>query len=143
SRFRRMREQIVAMKKIWRDEEVSFDGEYVKFGPMWSWPKPLQRPHPPVWLGGESIHTLRRVVDYCDGWLPRIREPELVLKGIKTLERLAAEAGRAIPISAFGMPPKLVGQFSDAGVQRSIMTLPAEGSDETLRRLDRYAELMG
>ena len=76
SRFRRLREQIIAMKTIWTEEEASFDGEFVKFGPMWSWPKPVQRPHPPIWLGGESIHTMRRIIDFCDGWLP---PPELLL----------------------------------------------------------------
>lgn len=143
TRFRRLREQIIAMKKIWTEEEASFDGEFVRFGPMWSWPKPVQAPHPPVWLGGESIHTLRRIVDFCDGWLPRAREPEMVIEGMKTLARLAAEAGREIPVSVFGVSPKLVSQFADAGAVRGIVTLPAEGRDETLRRLDRYAELIG
>lgn len=142
SRFRRLREQIVAMKAIWTEDEVSFDGEFVQFGPVWSWPKPVQQPHPRIWLGGESIHTLRRIVDYCDGWLPRIREPERVLEGMKTLRRLASDAGRDIPVSAFAVPPKLVQQFADAGALRCIMILPAEGRDETLQRLDKYAGLI-
>ena len=142
SRFRRLREQIVAMKAIWTEEEASFDGEFVKFGPMWSWPKPVQKPHPPIWLGGESIHTLRRIVDFCDGWLPRVREPEMVLEGMKTLEKLAAEAGRKIPVSAFSVPPKWVPQFADAGAQRAIMILPADSRDKTMERLDKYAELI-
>ena len=142
SRFHRMKEQVRAMKTIWREEEASFDGEFVKFESMWSWPKPAQAPHPPIWLGGESIHTLRRVVDYCDGWLPRVREPEKVLAGIETLRQLAIEAGREIPVSAFGVPPKLLAQFSDAGVQRAILMLPADSKEKTLERLDQYAELI-
>jgi probable F420-dependent oxidoreductase len=142
SRFRRMKEQIMAMKTIWREEEASFAGEFVRFESMWSWPKPAQVPHPPIWLGGESIHTLRRVVDYCDGWLPRIREPEKVLQGMQTLRELAQEAGREIPVSAFSMPPKYAAQFRDAGAQRAIMMLPAGDRDATLARLDQYAELI-
>ena len=142
SRFRRLREQMIAMKTIWGSEEAQFDGEFVKFGPMWSWPKPVQQPHPPIWLGGESMHTMRRIIDFCDGWLPRARDPEKVIEGMKTMERLAAEAGRSIPVSVFGAPPKLVSQFADAGAMRAIVTLPAENTDSTLSRLDKYAQLI-
>lgn len=142
TRFARMKEQIQAMKEIWTAEEAEFDGDFVSFGPMWSWPKPVQSPHPPIWLGGESIHTLRRIVDYCDGWLPRIRDADMVLDGMKTLESLAAEAGRTIPVSAFAVPPKQVERFRDAGAYRCIMLLPAEGTEGTLKRLDEYAALM-
>jgi alkanesulfonate monooxygenase SsuD/methylene tetrahydromethanopterin reductase-like flavin-dependent oxidoreductase (luciferase family) len=130
------------MKTIWREDEAAFNGEFVRFESMWSWPKPAQTPHPPIWLGGESIHTLRRVVDYCDGWLPRVREPEKVLEGMQTLRGLATQAGREIPVSAFSMPPKYAPQFRDAGAQRAIMMLPAEDRDATLARLDKYAQLI-
>ncbi len=142
SRFRRMKEQVRAMKTIWFDEEPSFSGEFVNFESMWSYPKPLQTPHPPIWLGGESIHTLKRVVDYCDGWLPRVRDPELVLKGMDTLRQLASEAGREIPVSAFSMPPDYAPQFRDAGAKRAIMVLPADDRDATLTRMDQYAKLI-
>jgi probable F420-dependent oxidoreductase len=142
SRFRRMKEQVVAMKTVWKEEEASFSGEFVNFESMWSWPKPLQTPHPPIWLGGESIHTLRRIVDYCDGWLPRVRDAEKVLEGMGTLKQLAQEAGRDIPVSAFAMPPKLASQFRDAGAQRAILMLPAAGRDKTLATMDQYAELI-
>ncbi len=142
SRFRRMKEQVLAMKTIWREEEASFQGEFVGFESIWSWPKPLQDPHPPIWLGGESTHTMRRIVDYCDGWLPRVREPEKVIAGMKVLRELAVEVGREIPVSAFSMPPKYASQFRDAGAQRAIMMLPADERDATLSRLDKYAELI-
>lgn len=142
TRFRKMKEQIKAMQVIWRDEEASFDGEFVNFESMWSWPKPVQAPHPPIWLGGESVHTMRRIIDYCDGWLPRVRDPEMVLEGMNTLKNLGAEAGRDIPVSAFSMPPKYASQFRDAGAQRAIMMLPAEDRDATLQRLDQYASLI-
>ena len=74
TRFKQMREHVLAMKALWTKEEASYHGEFVKFDPVWSWPKPAQRPHPPILLGGETDHTLKRVVDYCDGWFPRPRK---------------------------------------------------------------------
>jgi probable F420-dependent oxidoreductase len=141
-RFEKMGDQIKAMKTIWAEEEATYHGEFVNFDAIWSWPKPVQTPNPPVWLGGESIHTLRRVVDYCDGWLPRAMNPDAVFEGMATLDSLADEAGRdPIPVSVFAPPPKTLDQYRDAGVVRSILMLPADNTDETLRRLDRYAEL--
>ena len=71
TRFRLMRERILAMKALWNEEEAAFHGEFVNFDPVWSYPKPKQRPHPPILLGGETDYTLRRIVEYCDGWIPR------------------------------------------------------------------------
>jgi len=66
TRFRLLRERILAMKEIWTRDEAQYHGEFVNFDPIWSYPKPVQKPHPPVLLGGESGHTLQRVVDFCD-----------------------------------------------------------------------------
>jgi len=85
SRFKRLREQILAMKEIWTKDEAEFHGQYVNFDKIWAWPKPQQKPHPPVLLGGESGHTLQRVVDCCDGWFPRGRAAEAILPGLKDL----------------------------------------------------------
>ena len=142
TRFDRLKDQMLAMKNIWENEEAEYHGEFVNFSKMWSWPKPIQKPHPPILLGGESIHTLRRVVDYCDGWLPRAREPEKVLEGMKTLEQMARAAGREIPVSVFAAPPKYLRQFSDAGAKRSVLMLPAEDTSATLKRLDEYAKFV-
>ena len=81
TRFKQMREHVLAMKELWTKEEASFDGEFVKFDRVWSWPKPAQQPHPPIILGGETDHTLRRVIEYCDGWFPRPRGGFDVVKG--------------------------------------------------------------
>src|ERR671919_708128 len=67
TRFRVMEERAKAMKAIWTQDEASYEGEFTRFDPIWSWPKPVQKPHPPILLGGESKHTLRRVMDFCDG----------------------------------------------------------------------------
>src|SRR5215510_2371167 len=96
TRFKKMGEQVRAMKEIWTRDVAEFHGEHVNIDPIWCWPKPATRPHPPVLLGGESSHTLQRVVDYCEGWFPRSRQPELVTKGMGELRQRAARAGRDI-----------------------------------------------
>jgi probable F420-dependent oxidoreductase len=144
TRFDKLEDQITAMKVIWSEAVAEHHGPFVDFNPSWSWPKPVQSPHPPILLGGESIHTLRRVVAYCDGWLPRARDPENVFNGMLQLKELADKAGRDIPVSVFGVAPKidLINQFKAAGAKRCIILLPAENESKTLERLDRYANLI-
>ena len=132
------------MKAIWTEVKAEFHGEHVDFDPIYSWPKPVQQPHPPLLLGGETIHTLRRIVAHGDGWLPRARDPEQVLEGIPTLRRLAEEAGRdpdSIGVSVFGLPPDpdLVARFTEAGVERIIFAVPPDEPDATRRRMDRLS----
>lgn len=146
TRFRKLEEQIDAVKRIWTQDEAEFHGRYVRFDPLWCWPKPTAKPHPPIFIGGESEHTLARIVRQADGWLPRVREPEKVLAGSRRLRELARAAGRAedsIAISAFGVAGRheALAPFRDAGFQRAIIALPPGTLDETLARLDRYAML--
>ena len=94
TRFAMLREHVLAMKALWAEEEASFSGEHVSFEPTWSWPKPAQQPHPPLLLGGESDYTLRRVVEYCDGWFPRGRGGFDPAVGMDRLRRTADAAGR-------------------------------------------------
>ena len=80
TRFKLLRERVLAMKALWTQEQAEFHGRFVDFDPVWLYPKPKQKPHPPILLGGESDQTLRRVVEFCDGWFPRARgglDPEL------------------------------------------------------------------
>ena len=147
TRFKKMVEQIRALKEIWTREEPSFRGEFVNFEPIWAYPKPVQKPHPPILLGGESGHTLQRVVDLCDGWFPRGRQPELVLSGLQDLRARAARAGRdmkTISVSAFAAPAdeKVLERFASAGVTRALLRLPPEGRDTVLPLLDQYAKLI-
>jgi alkanesulfonate monooxygenase SsuD/methylene tetrahydromethanopterin reductase-like flavin-dependent oxidoreductase (luciferase family) len=107
----------------------------------------VARPHPPIFIGGETDHTLRRIVRYADGWLPRVRDPDMVLAGIGRLRAFARAAGRAedsIAISAFGLAgkPEAIQPFRDAAVERAIIALAPGSADDTLRRLDRYAALV-
>src|SRR5216117_4223920 len=109
SRFKRLEEQVRAMKEIWTRDVAEFHGQFVNFDPIWACPKPAQKPYPPILLGGESGYTLQRVVDFCDGWYPRGRAPEKVLEGLKDLKARAAKAGRdmkTISVSAFATPPE-------------------------------------
>jgi len=147
SRFKRMREQVLAMKQIWTKDEAEYHGEFVNFDKIWSWPKPAQKPNPPVLLGGESGHTLQRVVDFCEGWFPRGRSPEMILPGIKDLKARAEKTGRdfkSISISVFAAKPEqaTLDTYAGAGVTRAILRLPSEGRDKVLPLLDQYAKFI-
>lgn len=144
SRFKKLEEQMLALKALWTQEEASFDGEFEQFDKVWSWPKPTQQPHPPLLLGGETDYTLQRIVRVADGWLPRAMKPEIVTEGMVKLRRFAEQADRdpaSISVSAFAPPPKdaVVNGFRDTGVERVILMVPPRNEDDTLRRLDRYA----
>lgn len=144
TRFKLLEERVRAMKALWTEDEAAFHGDFVDFDPVWSYPKPVQRPHPPLYLGGESIHTLRRVVDFCDGWLPRARGGFDLAAGMARLRDVAAEAGRdmsGIGVSVFGVKPaaNALASYAEAGAERALIMLPSEPRDDVLRRLDTYA----
>jgi probable F420-dependent oxidoreductase len=147
NRFKVLRERVLAMKEIWTKEAAQFHGEFVRFDPIWSWPKPAQKPHPPVLLGGESIHTLKRVVDFCEGWFPRARNEAALLSGMDQLKQLAKQAGRdmkTISVSVFGTKPDAatLDKYASAGITRAIFRLPSETRETILPLLDQYAKLI-
>jgi probable F420-dependent oxidoreductase len=146
-RFRIMRERVEAMKAIWTEDEAEYHGEYVDFGPIWSWPKPVQEPHPPVMVGGMGRHVLDRVLEFGDGWFPQPARAstEELLERMRELRRRAAEAGRDVAITAFGAKrdPALIERYEEAGATRCVFWLRPEGRDETERRMDRIAEAFG
>ena len=147
SRFRRMEEQVRAMKTIWTEDEPEFHGEHVDFDPIWSWPKPARKPHPPVLLGGGTKHTRQRVVDFCEGWVPIGFDIDGVLRGVEDLYRRADEAGRGrdtLEVSVFGArgKPEVMEQLAEGGVDRAILGLPPAPRDEVLPLLDQYAKLL-
>ena len=146
TRFKQMREHVLAMKELWTKDEASFHGEFVKFDPVWSWPKPARRPHPPILLGGESDHTLRRVVEYCDGWFPRPRAGFEPVQAVDRLRRMAAENGRdfrTLSITVFGAPAEAatLASYEKAGIQSALLAMPDLSRDEILRHLDKLAPL--
>jgi probable F420-dependent oxidoreductase len=146
TRFKRLREQILAMKEIWTKEAAQFHGQHVNFDPIWMWPKPVQKPHPPVLLGGETSHTLQRVVEIGDGWFPRARSAERLFSGLEELKQRAAKAGRdmkTISVSVFGAPGEaaVLDRYRGAGITRAILRLPSEPRDKVLPLLDQFAKL--
>jgi probable F420-dependent oxidoreductase len=147
-RFAILRERVLAMKQLWTEEEAEFHGEHVSFDKAWAYPKPTQKPHPPIILGGETDYTLRRVVDYCDGWFPRGRFGFDAAAGIERLRVIADEAGRdmsTLTVSVFGAPADQseLDRFRDAGITRSLIGLPSADQDVVLKLLDEHAKLLG
>ena len=146
TRFKMMEERVLAMKALWTEDEAAFHGKFVDFDPCWSDPKPVQRPHPPVLLGGETDYTLDRVFRFCEGWFPRGRDFDA--KASMARFRAAAErAGKRAEdysVSVFGAPPKAdaLAGYADAGITRAILPLPPVSREEILPRLDRYAGLL-
>ncbi|MET0487714.1 MAG: LLM class F420-dependent oxidoreductase [Candidatus Rokuibacteriota bacterium] len=149
TRFGLMQERVEAMKVIWTKSKPEYTGRFVKFPPMMTWPKPVQKPHPPVIVGGAFPFGARRALAYGDGWLPHARRPAYgeVLGMLPEFRKMAAEAGRApdtVPITVFGVAEEadLIKRYRDAGVARIIFNLPAAKADEVLPVLDRCAALM-
>jgi len=147
TRFKVLRERVLAMKALWTEEEASFHGEFVNFDPVWCYPKPVQKPHPPILLGGETDKTLARIVDYCDGWFPRGSAEFDPAAAVSRLKDACAKAGRdfaAMTITVFRAPADAdtLSRYADAGITRVLLDAPDAGRDEVLPLLDRYAELV-
>jgi probable F420-dependent oxidoreductase len=146
TRMKKMHEQIEAMKEIWTKETAEYNGDIVKVPSMQTWPKPVQKPYPPVLLGGAFPWAARRAVRYGDGWYPNASsgDPEVYLP---QLRQMAAEAGRdpnSLPVTIGGVAEDLkqLQRFRDLGVVRANVSLPAEGPDQVLPILDRWAKLI-
>jgi probable F420-dependent oxidoreductase len=145
-RWTQTRESILAMKELWTKPEAEFHGKYYDFPPVKSNPKPKQKPHPPVLLGGAATNVLQRVVAWGDGWLPNRITPEQVRESRVTLDRLAKDAGRdpsKLTISVFGQPPDrdLIRRYLDAGATRVIVRPESVKTDaEMAAQLTRIAE---
>jgi probable F420-dependent oxidoreductase len=140
------RERIEAMMKIWTSDEPSYDGEFVKFGPMNQWPKPFQKPYPPVIVGGAYPHAARRAIRYGNGWIPRADRLEHSGVGIviKQFRDMATEAGRdpaTLPITIFRAPDDVAKlRFcQEIGIDRVVFSLPAGKADAIMPILDRWA----
>jgi probable F420-dependent oxidoreductase len=140
-RFGVMRERIEAMKAIWRDEEASYHGRYVDFDRIWSWPKPMQQPYPPILVGGNGPKVIDRVLEFGDEWLPnRVKDDEMAAR-IEELRRRAADVGRSpIPVTVVGMmrDPQRIERLEQAGVHRGVFWLPPDGRDEVERAFEKY-----
>jgi probable F420-dependent oxidoreductase len=144
-RFGILRERVEAMRTIWTEDEAEYHGRYVDFDPIWCWPKPVQKPHPPVLIGGNGRTVYDRVIGYGDGWMPnRIGDDDKIIARIEKLQGLGRDAGRdSVPVS-LQLPPRkdhaLLQRYENAGVTRSIFMLPATDRDDVERKLDQFTE---
>jgi probable F420-dependent oxidoreductase len=149
TRFRKMAEQVAAMKAIWTQTKPPYEGQFVKFPPMMAWPKPVQKPHPPVIVGGAFPFAAKRAIAYGDGWIPHKARPQYgdVADFLPEFRKMAREAGRdpaSIPITIWGATEDadLLRRYQDLGVSRVVVSLPSKPEDVLLPRLDRWAALI-
>jgi probable F420-dependent oxidoreductase len=143
------RERIEAMKAIWTQDTAEYHGEFVNFAPMQTWPKPVQKPYPPLIVGGAFPYGARRAVRYGDGWIPGAGGTHHADIGttLPQFRKLATEAGRdpaSLPVTLFRVTEDLdrLHQFRDLGIARVVISLPAAKADAILPILDRWARLM-
>ena len=145
TRMALLAERVEAMRHIWTEDEAEYHGRFVDFEPVWSWPKPLRRPHPPVLVGGNGPSTEDRVLAFGDGWLPQcgpLQSVDELSRRTASLQRRAREAGRGpVPVTLFGTPPRLLGEFAGAGVDRCLLLLGPGDEVELLSTLDKWATL--
>jgi probable F420-dependent oxidoreductase len=141
TRWKLLREKVEAVKAIWTQEQAEYHGDMVNFGPMWSWPKPVQRPHPPVLLGGSGPKILERVVRYADGWMPNRGD---TIERIPELQEMARAAGREpIPVTVYPKPVAgEIERMAAAGVERCIYWVPADGRDQALTKLEELGRMI-
>jgi probable F420-dependent oxidoreductase len=146
TRMQKMREQMEAMKEIWTKSKPEYHGDIVDFPPMMTWPKPVQKPHPPIILGGAFPWAARRAIRYGDGWYPNAGagNPEEYLPRFR---QMAAEAGRdpvSMPVTLGGAPEDgdKLKRFRDLGANGAVVTLMSEPREQILPILDRWAELI-
>lgn len=149
-RFAVLRERVLAMKALWTQEEAEFHGRYVNFDPVWSYPKPLQQPHPPIHMGGDGPTTWDRVIEFAQGWFPisrRGQPPPALKERVPQLRRRAEAVGRdpdALEVSVFACPPDadIVRDLRLAGVDRVIFLAPSAEPAEVAAAVDRLAGLI-
>jgi len=148
TRHKLVRERIEAMKAIWTSDEAEYHGDFVAFDRMNQWPKPVQKPYPPIIVGGAFPYAARRAIRYGDGWIPRADRLDQDGVGvvIERFRRMVEEAGRdpaSLPISIFRVPDDIerLRYCERIGIDRVVFSLPAEKADKVLPILDRWSGL--
>jgi alkanesulfonate monooxygenase SsuD/methylene tetrahydromethanopterin reductase-like flavin-dependent oxidoreductase (luciferase family) len=142
TRMKLLAERVEAMKAIWTSEEASYSGRFVEFDRIWSWPKPAQRPHPPVLVGGNGPGVIDRVLAFGDVWFPNWARGGV-------LDRIPQLRERDAPVYVMGAPadPRVLEQLREAGVERAVHWVPSAGRSRIEQALERFeaavAELNG
>lgn len=135
-----LRERVLAMKELWTNDIASFEGAHVRFEPSWAWPKPVQRPHPPIILGGAlGPRTIGDIVEFCDGWMPIAGRHDLFSK-IEGLQVAARQAGRdpiELSVSGARFEPADIERYAEVGVSRVVISIPPRPAEDVLPRLDK------
>jgi probable F420-dependent oxidoreductase len=147
SRHKLARERVEAMKVIWTQSKAEYHGEFVNFDPMMAWPKPVQKPHPPIIVGGVFPYGARRAIRYGDGWVPHASRPQYgdVSDFLPQFRQMAKDAGRdpaSLPLTMFRVVEELdrLRHYRDIGIARCVITLPSAPAAQVLPILDRWAE---
>ena len=142
-RFGLMRERIEAMKAIWTEDEASYHGRYVDFDRIWSWPKPVSQPYPPIIVGGNGERVLNRVIAYGDEWMPnRIESVDRLRERMEQLGRMASDAGRETPkVGLYAAPAKAaeMASYEGIGISRYVLFVPPVHRPQAEARLDHLA----
>ena len=146
TRAKLVRERVEAMQAIWTKSKAEYHGEFVDFDPIMAWPKPVQKPHPPILVGGAFPQGARRALRYGNGWIPIAGRAPLQ-EALAAFRTMAAEAGRdlaTVPVSTFGAPEDLdeIRRYRELGVSRMVVTLDSGAAEEILPILDRWSALI-
>ena len=144
-RWTQTREAVEVIKELWTKDEAEYHGKYYDFPPVRSFPRPAQRPGPPIYLGGNARNVFKRTVAYGDGWMPTRATPEEIRQGRDTLNELAAQAGRdpaSIQVLAYGMPAdrELLRAIEEAGADEAVVAVAATPEDQALAELEEIAQ---
>jgi probable F420-dependent oxidoreductase len=134
-----LRERVEAMKAIWTQDEASYSGEHVHFERIWSYPKPAQRPHPPVLVGGDGPTVLDRVLAFGDAWIPNYRGDDSIFDRVKELR---SRADRPIDVHMLSAPadPAVLGRMERAGIRRASHWLPSGPAGTVQQALDAWED---
>lgn len=132
-------ERIEAVKALWTDEPAEYHGRFVDFGPSYLRPKPVQKPHPPIVVGGNSDATVRRIIRHGAGWMSNPHPPEMLKRRV---QQIRDGAGHDVLLTTFGTPvdPGYWEVLEELGYQQANLLLPTRPRDESLRMLDQFAE---
>ncbi|MED5429094.1 MAG: LLM class F420-dependent oxidoreductase [Chloroflexota bacterium] len=143
-RWTQTREAVMAMKELWTTVESEYHGTYYDFPPVYSFPMPTQRPHPPIYLGGHAKNVFTRRVSWGNAWMPNRITPQEIEDGRKQIESLCIESGRdpnEIGITVYGVAAdrELLKDFESAGAERAVVSIDSVEEKQAIEQLEDMA----